>query len=149
DATEYWSVSQVLFDSGRFGRYLGGTFVPETERMPLYFLFLVGVRWLAGPSLTAVLVAQSVIDALTCVVIAMLGARLAPAIGLVAGMLAALSPNLVVHSGSILTESLFLLPFTGMLYAGARFVGTGSCRWAALAGLALGLANTVRPVAQL
>jgi len=78
----------------------------------------------------------------------MIGARLSVSIGLVAGLLAAVWPNLVVTSALVLTDSFFMLPFTAMLYASVRFLETGSVRWAAWTGLFLGAAVLVRAAAQ-
>jgi 4-amino-4-deoxy-L-arabinose transferase-like glycosyltransferase len=86
-----------------------------------------------------------VIDAGTCTLIAALGALLSPAIGWVAGILAALSVTLVVFSSQILTDTLFLFFFTLTLLAGAHFLRRPS-RWLALlAGFAGGLALATRP----
>jgi hypothetical protein len=64
---------------------------------------------------------------------------------LIAGILAALSVNLVVYSSQILTDCLFLFFFTLMLLAGARFLRDPSIRLAILAGSAGGFALATRP----
>lgn len=146
DARGYWNETGVLIETGIIGRRAGGGVAPELRRMPAYYLFLGGVRGIFGDGFAAPLIAQSIIDSVTCLVIAALGVLLSPAVGLASGLLAAAWPNLIIHSGSILPETLFLLPFAAMLYAAARFVAGGAWRWAALAGLMLGLATTVRQV---
>ena len=62
------------------------------------------------------------IDAGTCTLIAALGALISPLVGLIAGILAALSVTLIVFSSQVLTETVFLFFFTLMLLAGARFL---------------------------
>src|SRR5262249_34549241 len=88
---------------------------------------------------------QAVIDAGTCALIAALGALVASRVGLIAGVLAALSPTLIIYSSQILTDTLFLFLFTLMLYAGARFLRRPGLPFAALAGPAGGLAFATRP----
>ncbi len=142
DAWLYWANARSLLDYGTFAD------TASAGRMPGYFLFLAGLMGVFGPSLFAVLAVQALLDSVTCVVVSMIGARLSVSIGLVAGLLAAIWPNLVVTSTLVLTDSFFMLPFTAMLYVSVRFLETGSARWAGWAGLFLGLAVMVRAVAQ-
>ena len=59
--------------------------------MPLYPLLLGGIRHVFGDAPRMVAILQAVIDAGTCVLIAALGALISPLVGLIAGILAALS----------------------------------------------------------
>ena len=77
--------------------------------------------------------------------IAALGALISPLVGLIAGILAALSVTLVVLSTQILTETVSLFFFTLMLLAGARFLRHPSNGLAVIAGLAGGIALATRP----
>jgi len=142
DAWLYWANARSLLEYGTFAD------TASAGRMPGYFLFLAGLMGVFGPSLFAVLAVQALLDSVTCVVVGMIGARLSVSIGLVAGLLAAIWPNLVVTSTLVLTDSFFMLPFTAMLYASVRFLETGSVRWTAWTGLFLGAAILVRAVAQ-
>jgi hypothetical protein len=74
-----------------------------------------------------------------------LGALISPLVGLIAGILAALSVTLIVFSTQILTETLFLFFFTAMLLAGANFLRNPTHGLALLAGVAGGLALATRP----
>ena len=148
DASLYWRGAAVLLEHGSFSRTFGDGLLPQTERVPGYFLFLAGIRALSGESLVAVLIVQAFVDAITCILIATIADLLSTRLALPSGILAALWPNLIVHSGSLLSDSLFLLLFTAMLATGGLFLRTGWIRWAMLAGLALGLAILTRPVAQ-
>lgn len=148
DAAGYWRGAGVMLETGTFARSTALGVVPETERVPLYSLFLAGLRWLFGRSFGAVLVAQSFIDATTCILIGLLWSRLSAAVGTAAALLAAFWPNLVIHSASILTDTLFLLPMTAVLWSIVQFLGTGSWRWAAATGALLGTAAMVRPIGQ-
>ncbi len=149
DASLYWSGAMVLLEHGSFSISLGDDVVPQTERVPGYFLLLATVQALFDDSLVAALVVQSLLDTITCLLIAGLAATYCKRLALPAGLLAALWPNLIVHSAMILSDSLFLMLFSAMLLACSRFLKSGEARWAAAAGLALGLAIMTRPVAQL
>ncbi len=142
DAWLYWANALSLLEHGTFAD------TASAGRMPGYFLLLAGLMDVFGPSLFAVLVVQALLDSVTCVLVGMIGARLSLSVGLVAGLLAAVWPNLVIMSASVLTDSFFMLPFTVMLYASVRFLESGSARWAAWAGLFLGFAVMVRAAAQ-
>ena len=149
DASLYWAGAAVFVDHGSFSIVTEKGLIPHTERVPGYMLFLAAVRAVFDDSLFAALIVQSLIDGLTCVLAAWMAAQLSPRLVLPTGLLAALWPNLVIHSGTILSDSQFLFLFTAMLAAACRFLQGGAPRWAAAAGLALGLAILTRPVAQL
>jgi hypothetical protein len=141
DALGYWEFAAALADP----EHGWTTLLTSTYRMPLYPLMLAGIRAVLGEAPRMVAMAQAVVDAGTCALIAALGALVRPRVGLVAGVLAAMSPTLIVISSQILTDTMFLLFFTTMLLAGAHFLrqpGPGS---AAIAGLAGGLALITRP----
>jgi hypothetical protein len=149
DASQYWTGSAVLLEHGSFSYDSDSGLQPQTERVPGYFVFLAGVQALFGDSLAAALIVQSIVDAITCVLIAGIAAVLSPHLALPTGILAALWPNLIIHSGMMLSDALFLFPFTSMLFAASRFIARGNPGWAAIAGLALGLALMTRTVVQL
>jgi hypothetical protein len=140
DSGDYWAVAKALANPGTFG----STFLSMTW-MPLYPLFLAGVQATFGEAPRAVAIIQAVIDAGTCALIAALAALISPRVGLVAGIVAALSVNLVVYSSQALSDCLFLFFFTLMLLAGARFLRWPSNGLAILAGAAGGLALATRP----
>jgi hypothetical protein len=117
DTLDYWKLSAKLTSSDGFWPAL----LSITDRMPLYPLAVAGVRSAFGDAPRIVALAQAVIDAGTCTLIAALGALISPLAGLVAGILAALSATLIVLSTQLLTDTLFLFFFTLMLLAAARF----------------------------
>ena len=65
----------------------------------------------------ATLIVQSLLDTITCLLIAGLAATYCKRLALPAGLRAALWPNLIVHSAMILSDSLFLMLFSAMLLA--------------------------------
>jgi hypothetical protein len=148
DSSIYWEGAAASIDAGYFARYGAVSFVPETERVPLYFLFLIPIRLLFGDAVMPVLVGQALLDAVTCVVIARLGAMVDRNTGVLSGLLAAAWPNLIIHSSLILTDSLFVLLFSLLLLFSAKFLTTARLFDAGIAGLLCGLAIMTRSVAQ-
>jgi hypothetical protein len=141
DALGYWALGAALAKPNS----LWPTLWSVTDRMPLYPLLLAGIYKTVGDVPRAVALAQTVIDAGTCTLIAALGALVSPLVGLIAGTLAALSLTLIVFSTQILTDTVFLFFFTAMLLAGAHFLLRPSMGLALLAGIAGGLALATRP----
>jgi len=114
------------------------------ERMPGYPLFLAAIRSVAGADPVWPVVAQMLIDAGTCVLFAGLAALFDRRLALAAGLLAAINLNMIASAGQILTDTLFLLPFTASLIATVRYLEAPSAPPAFAAGLLLGLALLVR-----
>ena len=88
--TCYWALGAELAKPETFWP----TLLSMTDRMPLYPLLLAGVQSTLGDVPRAVALIQAVIDAGTCTLIAALGALVSPCVGLIAGILAALSVTL-------------------------------------------------------
>ena len=149
DSHFYWSGALAWIESGFFSHFDGTNYVPITERTPLYFLFLTPFRWVFGDLVGPVVVAQAVLDAGTCMVIAMLGGMLDRTTGILAGLFAAFWPNMIIHSALILTDSLFLFFIAlGLLFV-ARFLHCGRPSEIYLASFVCGLAIMTRPVGML
>jgi hypothetical protein len=148
DARLYWDSATALMAQGYDSVETVVRLLVNSERAPGYILFLAGLRELFGDSFGAILIVQSILDSLSCILIATIGAAvpssLAPRLALVSGLIAAATPNLVIHSGMILSDTLFLFLFAVTLAAGARFLQNGSPRWATIAALSLGLAIVTR-----
>ena len=120
----------------------------QTERMPGYFLFLTAIVSIFGESFLPVLVIQSVIDSVTCVLIAALGCYVYPKHFGTFGWLAAVWPNLFIHSGLILGDSLFVFFFVWFLLSFTGLLQKPTILAAVVTGTALGLATLVRPTTQ-
>lgn len=104
DALEYDAFARNLVEAGR---YLG----PSGElasRMPGYPLFLAGLRLLFGASPVAVIVAQCLLGALTCVILLDLARRFVPEKwALACGAVAAVYYDLIVPAAAPLSECLY------------------------------------------
>ncbi|MDC0476472.1 glycosyltransferase family 39 protein [Alphaproteobacteria bacterium] len=145
DAAHYWTTittDQTFLDNAHFKIF------SQTERMPGYFLFLAATVRIFGENFLPVLVLQSVIDSLTCVLIGALGCYVYPKHYGVFGWLAAVWPNLFIHSGQILGDSLFVFFFVWFLLSFTRFLNKPKILAAVVTGTALGLATLVRPTTQ-
>lgn len=146
--TEYMNHAKVWLRHGEFRTYLDGARLLPTERSPGYFWFLSGVFSLFGTAPAAVAAIQGVVDAGTCLLVALLALPLGAATARLAGLSAALWPNLVIHSALVLQDTLFLFFLTGFLVLVTAFVRRPSYGRTLAAGLVFGLAFMVRAVIQ-
>lgn len=120
---------------------------PNTFRPPGYPFFLAAIYAFGGHSYPAVKIVQSVIGALTCVFVLLIGTRLfSQRVGVLAASIAAAYPFLVVYTGFLLSETFFVFLSSVFLYALVRFREACRARWAAFAGFVLGLMNLTRPM---
>lgn len=147
DAARYWEIGRLIVSTGQIAYDHNGWLEPATDVMPLYPLLLALVRWMFGDLPLVVVVIQALVDAGSCVAIAALVSMIGPAAGRVAGILAAFSLNLVIHSSQILTDTLFVFFISLLLLSGARYLREPLPRRALAAGIAAGLAMATRPVA--
>ncbi|MFP6777890.1 MAG: phospholipid carrier-dependent glycosyltransferase, partial [Alphaproteobacteria bacterium] len=147
DSILYLGLGQEFVAQGDFVRFYDDSrgFEPETERMPLYVIWLALHQWVSGisaplfPALT-----QGALDALACVFIARTAMLLNPRLLLPAGLIAACNPTQFIASAFILTDSLFFFFVCLMLYAAVRWLREPAWRWALLLGLAVGLGVSTR-----
>ncbi len=146
DASYYWALGTWIKDGGWAYMNLSDPTNPlaESERMPLYPYFIAVLKTVFGDSLAAVLTMQAMLDAATCTIIAHIAGYWSARAGLFAGLLAALSPNMIVHAGSILTDTLFLFLFSAGLLMAVRFLAIRSLPPLAGGGLLLGAATLTR-----
>ncbi len=123
---------------------------PYTCHGPAFPAFLGAVYALFGHSYAAAKIALSVLGALTCVLIVLIGKRVfAERVGWIAGGIAALYPFLVFYTGFLLVETLFVFLLTLALYLLVRMRQAPALRWGLLAGFVLGLASLTRSTAAL
>jgi 4-amino-4-deoxy-L-arabinose transferase-like glycosyltransferase len=128
---------------------------PTSYYPPGYPFFLGGVQWvlervgLGDRTPVGAAVAQSLLAGVMVAAVVVAGRRLGDRrVGLVAGLVVAVWPNLVLHASLMLSETLFLTCFSVFLAAVVTMVddeGRLLRGRAAVAGLALGAATLVRP----
>jgi 4-amino-4-deoxy-L-arabinose transferase-like glycosyltransferase len=131
--------ARTFVDHGTFGFIRGE---PSAWTQPLYSFFLVPIYWIAGREWWSVGVAQIAVAAVTAIVVYEIGRRfLSHRAGLVAAIVATLSPYLVWHdvhvNRELLDQLLAALVVLLTLIVGERRGGLGP---PALLGLVLGLA---------
>ncbi len=166
DTKFYEELARNWLDHGVYGLFVGGQLMPVDMRMPGYPAFLAAIYAVLGRSRTAVLLVQAGLDLITCYVVAMIAARLAPAanrtlVATAALWLAALCPFTAGYTAAVLTETLatFLtaLAFYALMRAltdpSIELAHADACgrglfpfvRWVLLAGVITGLGTLVRP----
>jgi len=119
---------------------------PNMERMPGYPLFLAFLLTLFSGSYLGVVSFQALLDSMSCVLVGVLGERVRPGTGLLAGILAAININMLSYAFFVLNDSLFLLIFLLGIVGLVRFMGTPSWKSVTISGVLLGLGTLVRPV---
>ncbi|HWG59892.1 MAG TPA: glycosyltransferase family 39 protein [Candidatus Acidoferrales bacterium] len=155
DAPLYSSLAWNWLKHGIYGIPVFGALVPVDMRVPGYPAFLAAIFALFGRSHFAVLMAQAVVDLASCVLIALIAARLAPEnvrrnVMLAALWLAALCPFTANYAAVMQTEALAIfLTALAILLLLQTELGPAPHRptawiWFA-AGIVTGLGALVRP----
>jgi hypothetical protein len=166
DTHFYEELARNWLDHGVYGLFVVGQLMPVDMRMPGYPAFLAAVYALLGRSRTAVMLVQASLDLITCYVVAMIAARLAPAakratVATAALWLAVLCPFTAGYTAAVLTETLATFLTALAFYALLRALSDPSIelvradahgaalltfvRWVLLAGVLTGLGTLVRP----
>jgi 4-amino-4-deoxy-L-arabinose transferase-like glycosyltransferase len=170
DTKFYEELARNWLEHGVYGLYVRGALTAVDMRVPGYPAFLAAIYFAIGRGARVVMVAQAIVDLATCVVAALIAARLAPVsrrgvVGTAALWLAALCPFTADYSAVVLTEALatfftaaavlvfvyFLtepgldLPVgaAGGLLARAKVLSFAG--WFLLLGFIVGLGTLVRP----
>jgi 4-amino-4-deoxy-L-arabinose transferase-like glycosyltransferase len=142
DAVYYSWQAEVLADGKGFVRpYFGG---PAADHPPLTSLAMTPFAW-ATDSLTTRRLAMAVVGVAVVIACAYLGHLLAgPRAGAIAGVIAAVYPNLWMNDALIMSDTLTALFVALFLIAIYRWRDRPSVRNAGLVGLAAGLGTLTR-----
>ena len=141
DSAEYWRMAGHIL-AGRGPMISPGC---RMGRMPGYGVFLAGVRAVCGESLLAVRLVQAAMGTAVVWLVYLLAREVfGVAEGLWAAAAAAVYPFFVIYTGLVLSETLFMALLAWGLLCLLRAVRGERLGWAALAGLAFGLATLVR-----
>lgn len=159
DGPFYIELAWNWLKNGVYGFAVHGQLTAVDMRVPGYPAFLAAVFAFAGQSPRAVMLAQVVVDLATCLVIALIAARLAPEnsrrrVALAGLWLATLCPFTANYTAVVLTETLviFLTALAILVLlqtdvGGAQVARAGSFLanpWL-LAGIVVGFGTLVRP----
>ena len=120
------------------------------RRTPGYPLFLTVVLAVVGDDLRRVALAQHLLGVGTAALTYLLGRfTFGRPVGLVGGLLVAISAPLLVYEHYILTEALFTFVLTAALVALTLGARMGHSGWYLFGGALVGLAALIRPIGQL
>src|SRR5271156_2207273 len=159
DAPFYIELAWNWLKKGVYGFPVNGQLTPVDMRVPGYPAFLAAVFAFAGNSPRAVMLAQVLLDMVTCFLIALIAARLAPEsarrrVTLAGLWLAALCPFTANYTAVVLTETLtiFLTALAILVLLQTEVGGVQVARampflanpWL-LAGIVVGFGTLVRP----
>jgi hypothetical protein len=166
DSQFYKELARNWLDHGVYGRYFLGQLTPVDMRMPGYPAFLAGIYALFGRADKTVMFVQVFVDLMTCVLVALIAARLSPTrkttLVATAGLwMAALCPFTANYTAVVLTEVLAtflttlgifvfvcILVHPSMDLAARTFTRKTLLRgagWFLLAGALVGIGTLVRP----
>ncbi|MGH9746787.1 MAG: ArnT family glycosyltransferase [Candidatus Acidiferrales bacterium] len=166
DTKFYEELARNWLDHGVYGLFVRGELMPVDMRVPGYPAFLAAVYSIFGRTRMAVMLVQAAIDLVTCVLAAMIAARIAPEdkksqAATVALWIAALCPFTASYTAAVLTETLAACFTTLALLVlvkiatesafdeeGARFDRRNAwllAKMSLLAGVIAGLGALVRP----
>jgi hypothetical protein len=145
DPPGYLRLAVNLTEHGVYSQAAAVPYLPDADRTPGYPLFLASIFAIAGPSMAAVAVAQSVLHALTGLLVARLGENLfgSARIGSAGALCWAAAPIPAIFCGILLTETLFTPVFLLTLL----LLSKPSVRRAAFAGGIAGIGILIRPIA--
>ena len=123
-----------------------GQFIQEADHPPLYIIFLAVPSLLGMTSVLTHLLWSCVLGAGTVLVVGLLGrAVLNARVGLVAGVLAAVYPNMWIPDGSLQAETLAMFMTALTLLLAYRYLERPTLRRLVAVGAAAGAAALARP----
>jgi hypothetical protein len=166
DTKFYDELARNWLDHGVYGLFVLGQLMPVDMRMPGYPAFLASVYFVFGRSSSIVMLVQASIDLITCVLTAVIAARIAPArsrtrVATIALWMAALCPFTANYSAAVLTEVLatFITTLAALSFvttldrtsadsSGQPLAGSTlltEAFWWVLTGMLVGMGTLVRP----
>jgi len=166
DSKFYVELARNWLDHGVYGRFFQGRLIPVDMRMPGYPAFLAAVYAVFGRADKAIMFVQAVLDLMTCILAALIAARLAPAhkrtlVATAALWMAALCPFTANYTAVVLTEVVATFLTTLGLFVFVCVLGHPSmdlplrsfdrksllsvAGWFLLAGAVVGVGTLVRP----
>ena len=166
DTKFYEELARNWLDHGVYGLFVQGQLIPVDMRTPGYPAFLVAIYAAFGRTDKTVMVVQAIVDLATCLLAALIAARLAPVskravVATVALWMAALCPFTANYTAVVLTETLAIFLTTLTLLVFVFVLGhpwmdrplhsfdtrsvVRAVRWFLLGGALVGVGTLVRP----
>tara|TARA_X000000950_G_scaffold289390_1_gene412774 strand:- start:4582 stop:5943 length:1362 start_codon:yes stop_codon:yes gene_type:complete len=142
DELLYWNASLLYLEKG----YLENSLL--AERMLGVFIYVKTLLVLSFKNLKLYLSLQSILDALTCIIIYKTGSLIIPKQKIYLFFSAAFSPLMIILSSQVLSETIFLFFFTIFLYFSIKITLLQKYLFfnIAIAGLFLGLSCSIRTI---
>ncbi|HXO05385.1 MAG TPA: hypothetical protein VN884_07125 [Candidatus Sulfotelmatobacter sp.] len=166
DTKFYEELARNWLDHGVYGLFVHGQLISVDMRMPGYPAFIAGIYAALGRSSRTVMLFQTVIDLITCVLTAIIAASIAPIrsksrVAAIALWIAALCPFTANYNAVVLTEvlatfltTLVVLTFVAALDRASTDSSSeppgsttllSETAWWLLTGLLIGIGTLVRP----
>ena len=146
DQMMYIQLGKTIAEIGDFLQVTNNGYTAITDRVLGYPTLLAAVYTLFGESNMAVVIVQIIIDSLTCVVIGLIAESVIKGGFIVAGIVSALNLNMIILSGMILTDTLFLFIFSLFILLVYRYIKYPNSFKLFLVVSVLCLSVLVRPV---
>jgi 4-amino-4-deoxy-L-arabinose transferase-like glycosyltransferase len=147
DQSLYIQLGQTIAKTGEFIQpTINGSYTVVTERVPGYPAFLSVIYSFFGENNMAVVAAQILIDSFNCVIIGLIVESAIVRGFFIAGLTSALNLNMVILSGMILTDTLFLFLFSLFILFLFKYFKHKTKLLLTLAVSFLCLSTLVRPV---
>jgi len=146
DQSTYVNLGISMLEVGDFVRNNGTEYVVETERVPLYPFFLSVIWRVFEFNPWVVIFIQSIIDSFTCVIIGLIVTLITPTAFFLGGILSVFNVNLIVSSGLILTDSIFLFLFALFTLFTIKYLSSKKIKYLIFLSLTLSLSILTRPV---
>lgn len=118
--------------------------IPNVYQTPAYPAFLAILFTLFGKHWLAFVLAQAVLDSLSCVGIALIGRRFS-AYGWAAGLIFAIYPYAILQSRSVIDTTPFIFLFIWSIVAFLQFADTRRLRYLVMGAISLGVGASMRP----
>ncbi|MFB3918845.1 MAG: ArnT family glycosyltransferase [Candidatus Velamenicoccus archaeovorus] len=146
DSYQYLDTGRAIVSEGVFASHgAGGKLEPNFFIAPGYPFFLGVLHWLWGIPLAGVIAIQVFLTVLAALITYKTAMEIDHRLGFLALAIFLYSPAVTMFSLLILTESLFLLLITSVMFCFIKYLKTGRMKFLVLTGLAFAAAVYVRP----
>jgi len=145
DQKGYIDFARILMEYGPYA-YIEQDHAIFAERTPAYPFFLVWIYSFISDSNMAIVYIQAIIDSFTCIVIGLLCKTFVRSGLLIGGLISAINANMVIISGTVLTDTLFLFFFSLFCLFSIRYVKNLNNYNILFAILSLSISTLIRPV---
>lgn len=150
DSYDYEDIAINLISYGVFSDDVSLPLTPDLYRTPVYPCLVAVIFYFAGKSVAAVILLHIVIGALLSAFMVPLvdALNLSTRVGMIAGLVLAFDPLLILTTFQLITETVFVGIFAFAIWTLAMFFKREDRRWLIAAAVLLAAATLTRPVNQ-